>query len=299
MSTQAMQLAIGLMKSGDFDGARLKVLMYLAWKHDWRSGFAWPAMATIATETGIEERSVRRIMHYLEDRGVIRLNRGNGAGHVTRYEFPALAAAEACVVSDKKGDTISEKGGHSEPERGTAATEKGDRDQAAIRKEKQDQKQDQKQEQGQNHHASGAMKAWLTVKAELKNSAWPPEAFDDWLRPMYFFKELSGGVLLLALPPNNRIVAQARTHRDLIVKGLQRHGYKGFALTAYPSDDVLLTLSTGNDEWADAANRIISGRVRRAEADAASAECRRRMAEANEAAANAGAGWPEKVKAIS
>jgi hypothetical protein len=148
-----MQLAIGLMKTGAYDGPRLKVLVYLAWKHDWRSGFAWPSMARIASETGIEERSVRRIMHYLEESGVIRLSRGNGAGHLTRYEFPQLAepVAAAGVVSEEKGDistvkgdAASDEGGRGEQQRGTFATEKGDAGEGAIRKEKQDQKQQQK-----------------------------------------------------------------------------------------------------------------------------------------------------------
>jgi len=118
--------------------------------------------------------------------------------------------------------------------------------------------------EGQNHHAYGAvnptLQTWLKIKASLRERIAGSE-YNLWLRPMYFFKELSGGVLLLTLPPNKQVVAAARLNRALITNEIQAHGLQGFSLTGYPDNDVLLQLSHGNSEWAEAANRILSGRV--------------------------------------
>src|SRR6185437_1682420 len=86
-----------------------------------------------------------------------------------------------------------------------------------------------------------------------------------WLRPMYFFKEMGVGVLLLSVPKNGKVMAAARGNLDVINAEIQAHGFEGAKLQPYPGDQTLLDLALGNDEWAEAANRILHGRVTRME----------------------------------
>src|SRR5262249_10014538 len=133
------------LRNQELNGARLRVLMYLAWKHDHRSGRSWPSLETIAIETGIQERTVRRSI-------------GNGKGHVSHYEFPALTEQlgleldqvdqapvdQAPAKGDTKGDTVTAKGDNPGHQRGTIQATKGDNPGPRNKEEKVFEKQNQK-----------------------------------------------------------------------------------------------------------------------------------------------------------
>lgn len=188
-----MQMVIGLMKTGEYDGARLRLLTYLAWKHDWHSGFIWPSRPRIAEETGLDERTVKRAMRDLETRGVIRRAIGNGRGNLTKYEFPALSAP--AIELEKKGGISAEKGGHSDTERGAMAREKGGADERAIREEKQIQKRDQNTAIFTDREISNP---WTRLTEQLRITV-NPHTFETWLWPLRFHSA-DAGVLVLRIP---------------------------------------------------------------------------------------------------
>jgi len=90
-------------------------------------------------------------------------------------------------------------------------------------------------EPSENHHACGALNDWLQIKSKLEKQL-PEEQFKLWLRPMYLLKVMSGRVLLLALPPNGRIVEAARFHQEELLKLVREAGYSSFCLRRYPDN---------------------------------------------------------------
>ncbi|MGE5110626.1 MAG: hypothetical protein ACM3JB_07220 [Acidobacteriaceae bacterium] len=79
-----------------------------------------------------------------------------------------------------------------------------------------------------------ALKAWLSMKDELQSRI-EIEEWKLWVRPARLLTVMSGTQMLVALPPNGRIMACARAHIELL-RGLARgHGYN-VSLTRYPDD---------------------------------------------------------------
>ncbi len=206
-------MALRLMKTGAYDRGNLRVLMYLASKHDWRSGQAYPEMPTIATETGLSERTVKRCVAYLEERGVIRCVRGNGRGHRSCYEFPLLESKspeqreigfEKGVTSDPERVTPQAvKGDTAGVERVTPQPVKGDTASDAIRKEKES-KELQKENQKPNRvffrsdDQPQTPNPWSEIKALLRQRI-NPHSWDTWMRPTQYSHE-AGGVIFIRIP---------------------------------------------------------------------------------------------------
>ena len=86
----------------------------------------------------------------------------------------------------------------------------------------------------QNHHASGALKDWLSIKAQLESEL-PAAEYKLWVRPMYLLKNMSG-TLLLSLPPNNAIVQAARLRQRHLEALVRAAGWSGVAFTAYTDE---------------------------------------------------------------
>ena len=87
----------------------------------------------------------------------------------------------------------------------------------------------------ESHHTrSAALTCWLAVKSDLEKQL-PRNEWNLWVRPALLLKVMSGGVLLIALPPNRQIIdaAKARTYalKDLV----QSRGYSGVVFTRYPA----------------------------------------------------------------
>lgn len=89
--------ATGLVwKSGLYEGHTLLLLLKLADYAD-DEGWCWPSRARIGKMTGIDTRSVTRIVKRLQDDGALEVSAGVGRGRVNRYrvrmEFLAAAGA--------------------------------------------------------------------------------------------------------------------------------------------------------------------------------------------------------------
>jgi hypothetical protein len=86
-----------------------------------------------------------------------------------------------------------------------------------------------------NYHAYGDLKKWFSIKKDLKKQL-PTDEWKLWVRPAYLLKVASGRVLLIAVPPNGRIVEAARARRAFL-EDLARHaGYSGVGFTHYPDE---------------------------------------------------------------
>jgi hypothetical protein len=217
MSTQAVQMAMGLIKTGDYDRGNLKVLMYLSTKHNWRSGTAWPAEPTIACETGLSERTVRRCLAYLEAQGVIRHIPGNGRNNFSRYEFPLLDEISKqqkisfekedirVPLSKIKEDTVDDKGGHREPERRTPEPVKEDTAGSAIRKEKESKELQNKNQKAtplnfsiETQNQLQTSDPWEAISARLRQTM-NHHSWDCWIRPAKF-SHVDSGILFALVP---------------------------------------------------------------------------------------------------
>lgn len=84
-----------------------------------------------------------------------------------------------------------------------------------------------------------ALTAWTRSKQALRNLM-HPEDFRAFVRPMYLVGLLSERFLLIALPPNRRVVERARRFRPNLRAVLADQGYELAGFTAYPSDEQLL-----------------------------------------------------------
>lgn len=104
-----------------------------------------------------------------------------------------------------------------------------------------------------NQHAcSAAMKAWLKawvgIKEELQAHL-PAAERKLWLRPAMLLKVLSGNVLLIALPPNGRIIEAAGARKPLIAALAVKRGFQGVSFTRYPDDHDRKRLAEENPEF--------------------------------------------------
>lgn len=86
-----------------------------------RGGSCWPSVATLADETGLDERTVRRVLGDLREQGWLSVTLGGGRGHSNRYTATIPRGGETAQRgADKQGftDRVS-------PERGAETTRKG------------------------------------------------------------------------------------------------------------------------------------------------------------------------------
>ena len=86
-----------------------------------------------------------------------------------------------------------------------------------------------------------ALTAWTRAKANLQQRM-RREDFQAFIRPVYLLSVFSPRFLLLAIPPNRRIVERLRNFRHNLNLALAEQGYGLAGFTSYPSDDELLEL---------------------------------------------------------
>lgn len=86
-----------------------------------------------------------------------------------------------------------------------------------------------------HHHASGALENWFSIKNEMRSVVGPDE-WQLWVRPAYLLSVMSGGVLLIALPPSGRIVERARSRLPDLCRLAEQRGYRGLVYTRYPDE---------------------------------------------------------------
>jgi len=106
------------------------------------------------------------------------------------------------------------------------------------------------------------MKVWLEFKEELKTLLGIDE-WKAWVRPIYFLKALDHKHLLLAAPPNTKIVSAYRKRESWLRQMLKQRGGYCCSLTKYPEDWQLERAAQMNPEWEEVVRRVLRKKPQR------------------------------------
>ena len=186
-------------------------LFFLADYHNVHHASAWPSLQTLAEDTGLSLRYIRRLVAQCVELGLISHEPGLGRGNKSRFRFVELDLA----VIDAKG---VQNGGRNKGQK--EGQKEGLRDRT-IRSEPEHEPDPRTKDQ----HARGALKVWLTVKEKLRREI-PEEEWKLWVRPTYLFRVMSGSQLLLVMPPNNAIITAANNRKTMLRVRLAEHGLR-------------------------------------------------------------------------
>ena len=205
-------------------GAQKKFLFFVADYHDVDTGCAWPGIETLADDMGITVRQVRNLLHQCQERKLISWTPGLGNGNLGKFVFLELRqkGIEFIHKGERKPEQKEEVKGEQKEEIDYRTIRKN-LDPGTLNPEPED------------HHACGALNLWLSVKENLKIDL-GIEEWNEWVRPLYFLKELDHKFFLLAAPPNNKIIAAYRKREAWLRQKL--HGLGGYScgLTGYPDE---------------------------------------------------------------
>ncbi|MGH9504801.1 MAG: hypothetical protein ACRD20_18265 [Terriglobales bacterium] len=229
------------------DGARLsrgqKLLLFvLADYHNTKYRAAWPSEPLLAREALASLSQAKRDLTYLEQHLVVRKLRPQriGRGIVCAYEFRALDAKDQLSLDlsrEKKRvqdeplfslQKNSPEGVHPQQESSPEGVQKGSTESIAIRKN-----EEPEPKPNQEHHAFGALRIWLDTKARLQKML-PADEYKLWVEPAMLTCVMSDSQLLVALPPNGRIVEAARAREGMLRRILHDGLGFGVSFTSYP-----------------------------------------------------------------
>ncbi len=209
----------------NLDNSRLRpsersFLFFLADYHNVHHSSAWPSLQTLAEDTGLGLRYIRRLIAKCVELGLLSYEHGVGRGNKSCFRFLELdnESGEA-KGSRNEGQDTGRKGG-----------QKGGVSDIAIRNEPEPELEPRAEDQ----HACGALKVWLKVKEELK-SEMPEREWKLWVRPMRLLRVMDHRFLLLVMPPNNEIIEAAQKGKPLLGAKLADHGYS-FGFAPYPDN---------------------------------------------------------------
>lgn len=248
MSVQAFSWVME--KSESRLAARL-TLMSIANHCDSAGENSFPSVARIAREARISEREVQRSLRILVELQELSIGFGQGPKGVHMYSLCKMTGDNLSPLTPDKLSPM----GVTNPTGGvTNPPKRGDKLGHAIRNNRHE--PSLKAAVIKNITPNGALAKWLKAKAELQTEL-APEQYSLWVRPMYLLKEMSGGHLLMSLPPVKKIVEAARGKRDMLVKKLNQHGLKLAGFTKYPDDKN--DLPSGG-EWDEIRLRIFNKR---------------------------------------
>jgi hypothetical protein len=227
------------------------LLLALACYHQATRETYWPSHRTLAEKLGTDERQVRRIVAELKNLGILAYERGIGAGNLCDYRFPELEkrTLQPPFASEKTGQKEDKK--EDNPALGSA--EKEDNSTPAIRNI-----QSQNLTSTKTITPNGALSFWLRFKSELKAEL-PEQDWKDWLRPLYFLKELGSKHLLLALPPSTRVIEAYKAREPWLRNRLGPLGYSCSA-THYPDEYEVAKACETNPEWLEIQERLFGGK---------------------------------------
>jgi len=209
----------------NLDNVRLRpsqknFLFFLADYHNVRQSKAWPSLQTLAQDTGLSLRYIRRLVAQCVEQGMIAYEPGLGRGNKGCFRFLELDS-----------ETVESKGGRNEGQNeGRKAGQKGGLRINAIRNEPEP----EPEPRTKDHHACGAEKTWLKVKDDLRTEL-PEDEWKLWVRPTRLLRVMDHNHLLLAMPPNNAIIAAAHNRKPMLKAKLADQGYS-FGFTKYPDD---------------------------------------------------------------
>jgi hypothetical protein len=208
----------------NLDNSRLRppqksFLFFLADYHNVRHSSAWPSLQTLAQDTGLSLRYIRRLVAECVGLRLISYDPGLGRGNKGRFRFLEL------------DDTLQAKGEWNADQRaGRKGGQKGGQHDTLIRIEPKP----EPEPRTKNHHARGATNVWLMVKEQLRGEL-PEDEWNLWVRPTYLLREMDHKFLLLAMPPNGAIMRAATQRKQILMDLLAPHGYS-CGLTKYPDN---------------------------------------------------------------
>jgi Helix-turn-helix domain len=207
------------------DNSRLRppnksFLFFLADYHNVYQSSAWPSLQTLAEDTGLSLRYIRRLVKQCVELGLISHESGLGRGNRSRFRFTELDTVFSKRFEDDNQGRIG----------GRKVGQKGGQHDSSIRSEPKP----EPEPRTEDPHASVAMKAWLTIKEQLRSELPRPE-WELWVRPTYLLKVMDHKFLLLAMPPSSKIIEAAQKRKALLSTKMAEVGY-AFGFTKYPDD---------------------------------------------------------------
>ena len=111
-----------------------------------------------------------------------------------------------------------------------------------VRSIKEDTAVDSAVDSASKHHACGALNLWLGTKDKLKLLI-PPDEHRLWVPPARLLRVMNGNQMLIALPPNDRIIVAAKARENMLRDLLAEHGF-GLSFTKYPDGHQMERLRT-------------------------------------------------------
>jgi hypothetical protein len=208
----------------NLDNSRLRpseksFLFFLADYYNARLSSAWPSLQTLAEDTGLSLRYIRRLVERCIELRLISYEPGLGRGNKGCFQFLELDT-----------DTVDPKRGRNEGQNGArkGGQKEGLHD-SVIRNEPEP----EPELRTKDPHASGALKVWLTVKEQLRTEL-PADEWQLWVRPTYLLRVM-GHHLLLVMPPNNAIIEAACKRKPTLKAKLAEYGFT-FGFAKYPDD---------------------------------------------------------------
>jgi len=231
------------------------VLNLLGAIQDQRSNIARISIPESALDVGLSERQVSRNLRKLEmpwpgyPRGIIkREGGGRGRGDVVRYSFIGFEVRKGDILGPGRMTFANEKS--------DTSAEKGDMASVCINRVRAQEEEPKKpQEEKQNSTPHGVLSFWLKFKDQIKTEL-PEQDWSAWLRPLFLLKELSSKHLLLALPPNSRVMEAYKAKEPWLRQRLGSLGYCCSA-TKYPDEFELDKAVERNPEWAEVRDRLL------------------------------------------
>jgi Helix-turn-helix domain len=228
----------------------------LAWFADPEGKNTYPSVDTLANRTGFTRRAIQKNLRKLQAMNVIHPE-GSGKGGYklsTHYWFDVRTLASLKRANGVHGLRLctSEKGERHDIKRANGETEKGERGTP---------EQNEQEERTEDHHAFGAMpielqeralkkpsgnatgngtkaeavRAWIELKERLRKEM-PESEWNLWVKPARLERVMSGDCLLVALPPNRRIIEAARKHKELVHRISRELGYDLAGFKCYADD---------------------------------------------------------------
>lgn len=241
----------------------------------------FPSVPTISSHTGIGIRDVQRALRGLENAGWIiptgNLNGGRGKTRVYRLNVPQqlqLDYGNGYVKGDKddtlypirEGDHGDIKGDKTGAERVTKPGLKGDKTGGAIRSTSSLPLKpftiNTEQSSGNGHTAQSAamiVQTWLAIKKAMQQEL-PAKDWQTFVRPARLLRAMGEQVLLIAFPPNKKIIRWAQQQKNPFSEVAGRFGFSTVH-TVYPDDyDRAEAKERYGVEWVGAGKKKSSGK---------------------------------------
>jgi hypothetical protein len=220
------------------------VLTQLGHKLDQRTNRARVSEVELKRSTGLSERQVRRNLRKWQERNVVKQESGGrGPGNPAVYSFVGFKCSKGDIVRLTNRTFEIDK-----PDISAAKPDICDVHINRVRAREETSKELRKEHLKQHGFAelsdcdpdtARAISAWTRIRTQLKQSL--PSSDSQWVRPV-FLQRVMGDLMLLACPPDGRIVEKLRAC-DELQRLVREAGYGGAKFTPYTDDHDLQQLA--------------------------------------------------------